>query len=270
MNRYRNAFVFLILAVVSLNFTSAQTNDNNPFETDFTKEAMLFGTGAVAGFTALAMLFSIDPLNETELSSFDPLDVNEFDRIAIGKLDDDHLGDALLWGSYLLPLTFLADEQARSDFGDLALMYGEVLLLNASINGIVKGLTKRVRPFVYDEQSSFEEKTTVNARLSFYSGHVSISASNSFFTAAVLNEYVTNGTTRALIWSAAVVYPAIVGFERIVNHWHFPTDVIVGYIVGAAIGYLIPLIHKTGNEEINPDVPAENFYNPLIGFKINF
>jgi membrane-associated phospholipid phosphatase len=61
-----------------------------------------------------------------------------------------------------------------------------------------------------------------------------------------------------------------VGFQRIVNHWHFPTDVIVGYIVGAAIGYLIPLIHKAGNEEINPDVPAENFYKPVFGFRINF
>ncbi len=270
MKQYRNALVFLIITLVSFNFSSAQNNDKTPFETDHTKEALLFGTGTVAGLTALAILFSMDPLNETEISSFNPLDVNEFDRIAIGKLDDDHLGDALLWSSYLLPLTFLADEQACNNFGDLSLMYGEVLLLNASINGIVKGLTKRVRPFVYNEKSVFEEKTTVNARLSFYSGHVSISASNSFFTAAVLNEYVTNSTARALIWSGAVVYPAIVGFERIVNHWHFPTDVIVGYIVGAAIGYLIPLIHKAGNEEMNPDIPEENFYKPVIGFRINF
>lgn len=265
-----HSIIFLCISFFSYFGVVPAQDSNSPFKLDSGKDAALIGAGTAAGITALAILLSMDPLQEAELQLLNPLDVNELDRSAIGKLYDDHLGDALLWGSYLLPLTFLADEQAGNDFGELAVMYGEVLLINASLNGIVKGLTKRVRPFVYDQQSPLEERTTVNAKLSFYSGHVSVSASNSFFTAAVLNEYVNDNTTKILIWSAAAIYPAVVCFERVINHWHFPTDVIVGYIIGAAIGYLVPLIHKTDDDKSSLTSPAENFYKPVIGFKLNF
>ena len=123
---------------------------------------------------------------------------------------------------------------------------------------------------LYDDQSPLEYKARVNARRSFYSGHTSISASNSFFTASVLSEYLSDNTAKIFIWSAAALYPAIVGLSRIHNHWHFPTDIIVGYIVGAAIGYLIPRIHRTENDNNTSVNPTEIIHKPLIGFKINF
>jgi membrane-associated phospholipid phosphatase len=172
-----------------------------------------------------------------------------------------------------MPLSFLANDNARKNFGNLAILYGEVLLINASINGIIKRVTKRVRPFAYDKQSPLDEKATVNARLSFYSGHVSIAASNSFFTASVLNEYLNDETTKSLIWTAAFLYPAVVGYSRVNTHQHFPTDVIVGYIVGAAIGYLIPLIHKRDNDDKVDNISKiteGNFHKPLIGIKLRF
>jgi membrane-associated phospholipid phosphatase len=262
-----SAYLFLIF-YLSLNYSFAQKKD--PFELTLTKDAILITSGAAAGVTALSILLNMDQLSIDEINYLDPLNVNEFDRIAIGTAQDDHLGDALLFTSYLMPLTFLANENARNDFGNLAIMYGEVLLINASINGIVKGITKRVRPFVYDKQSPLDEKATVNARLSFYSGHVSIAASNSFFTASVLNEYLDDNTVKTIIWTAAFLYPAIVGYSRINTHWHFPTDVIVGYVVGAAIGYLIPLIHKRDSDVNNEsNIPADNLHKPFIGFKIN-
>jgi len=261
------AYLFVIL-FLSINNSFTQKKD--PFDLTLTKEAILITSGAAAGVTALSILLNMDQLNIDEINSLNPLDVNEFDRSAIGPVLDDHLGDALLFSSYLMPLSFLANENAFNDFGSLAIMYGEVLLINASINGIVKGITKRVRPFAYDKQSPLNEKATVNAKLSFYSGHVSITAANSFFTASVLNEYLDDNTTKTLIWTAAFLYPAIVGFSRINTHWHFPTDVIVGYIVGAAIGYLIPLVHKSDDEiNINSNSPAGYLHKPLIGFKVN-
>ena len=260
------AYLFVIL-FLSNNNSFAQKKD--PFELNLTKETIIITSGAAAGVTALSILLNMDQLKIDEIISLNPLDVNEFDRLAIGPVQDDHLGDAMLFSSYLMPLSFLANDYARKDFGNLVIMYGEVLLINASINGIVKGITKRVRPFAYDRQSPLDEKATVNARLSFYSGHASISAANSFFTASVLNEYLDDNTAKTLIWSAAFLYPAIVSYSRINSHQHFPTDVIVGYIVGAAIGYLIPLIHKRDNDiNNNSDIPAGNLHKPLFGFKV--
>ena len=260
----------VLLTILSFNSSFSQNNNSSPFKIDYGTEALLLGSGAVAGVTALAALLNLDPLTQEQIEELNPDDINSFDRSFIGPYSEDYLGDALQYSTYLLPLTFLTNKDAKNDFGDLALMYGEVLLLNASINGIVKGLSSRTRPYVYDEQSPLEEKTNIDARLSFYSGHTSNTASISFFTAKVFSEYITDNTAKVFIWSAAVLIPAVTGFSRVNTHWHFPTDVIVGYIIGAAIGYLIPLIHKHKNDESDQSNPAENFYKPIVGFQIKF
>jgi membrane-associated phospholipid phosphatase len=124
-------------------------------------------------------------------------------------------------------------------------------MLNQGLNWMAKGLTRRTRPFVYDPESPFEDKTKTNARLSFYSGHTSTAASMTFFTAKVFSDYLSNKTAKALIWTAAAVYPALVGYLRRDSANHFRTDVITGYLVGALIGYGIPLLHKTKNKDLS-------------------
>jgi len=260
----------LILSFLfSFSFSLSQNIEEEPFELNTGKEAAIIGAGTVIGLTALIVVLNNDNLTEDGINSFKPEDVNKFDRIAIGPYQDDVLGDALLYGSYLLPLTFLTYDETREDFGTLALMYGEVFLLNKGINALIKGLTTRNRPYVYDSGCPVEEKYKVNARHSFYSGHTSVSASNSFFTAKVFSEYLTDNTAEVLIWSAAALIPAVTGFSRVNTHNHFPTDVIVGYIVGAAIGYLIPELHKYENNNVTP-APQEFIHKPIIGFQISF
>ncbi len=267
MNIFKALSAILFSILFTINFSFSQNNNSSPFKLDTGTETILLTSGAVLGITALAILLNSDPLTKEQINKLNPDDVNSFDRSFLGVYNEDELGDVLLYSSYLLPLTFLTNSETKKDFGDLSLMYGEVLLLNASINGIVKGLSERIRPFVYDERSPLEEKTTVDAKLSFYSGHTSSTASNTFFTAKVFSEYLTDETTKVLIWSAAALIPAITGVSRVNNHWHFPTDVIVGYIVGAAIGYIIPLIHKIDNDNTDP---SQNIYRPMIGFQIKF
>jgi membrane-associated phospholipid phosphatase len=149
-------------------------------------------------------------------------------------------------------------------------MYGEVVLLNADINGLVKGLATRTRPFVYDDNSPDEEKYKVSATHSFYSGHSSFTASNTFFTARVFTEYLSDNTAKIFIWSAAALIPAVTGFSRVNTHNHFPTDVIVGYIVGAVIGYLVPELHKYESENNDSVAPGEFIHKPILGFQISF
>ncbi len=266
----KTAYLLILSVLLSLNFSFSQNTVEDPFELNTGKEAAIIGAGAVIGLTALIVVLNNDNLTEDGISSCKPEDVNKFDRIAIGPYQDDVLGDALLYGSYLLPLTFLTYDETREDFGTLALMYGEVFLINKGINALVKGLTTRNRPFVYDGKSPVEEKYKVNARHSFYSGHVSVTASNTFFTAKVFSGYLSDNTTKTLIWTAAAIIPAITGFSRTNTHNHFPTDVIVGYIVGAAIGYLIPELHKYENTNDESAAPAQFIHKPMLGFQISF
>jgi len=270
MNYNRSIFLFALSIIFSLNITFSQSSQKSPFELKTGKEAAIIGAGALLSISALLVMNNIDNLSDEKINNISPENVNAFDRIAIGSFSEDNLGDALLYGSFLLPLTFLTYDQTREDFGTLALMYGEVVLLNAGINGLVKGLTTRARPFVYDENSTIEEKYKLDARHSFYSGHTSMSASNSFYTAKVFSEYLANSTMKTLIWTAAAIIPAVTGFSRINTHNHFPTDVIVGYIVGAAIGYLIPELHKYENESNETVVTDQIIHKPIFGFQISF
>ena len=268
MNYFRNTLLINLLIINCLNF--GQADNTRPFNLDFTREAALIGTGVAAGVTAFVILENIEPLTPQEINLLDPADVNGFDRGAIGPFTDDNVGDVLLYGSYLLPLTFLAYEETNRDFLELALMYGEVLLIQGSINGIVKGTVLRTRPYVYDKNSPLDETTNTKARVSFFSGHTSITSAVTFFTAKVFTEYIENNTTKIIIWSAAALIPAVTAVSRVNTHWHFPTDVIVGYAFGALVGYFIPELHKNRISENFSIQPSFNFDKPMLSVLIKF
>ena len=85
----------------------------------------------------------------------------------------------------------------------------------------------------------------MNAKLSFYSGHTSTAAAMSFFVAKVFSDYLPNADVKFVIWTSAVVYPALTGLLRQDSGSHFPTDILIGYVTGALIGYFIPVLHKS-------------------------
>ena len=250
----------------------AQNIPDEPFNVDTDKEIIISAIGAAIATGAIIAMANTKPLSFTEISSLSPLQVNKFDRVAIGPYESDFLGDFLLYSSFAFPLTFLAYDKTQEDFGTISLMYGEAVLLNASINGLVKALTLRDRPYVYDENSLLEPKLEKEARWSFYSGHTSFTAVNTFYTAKVYSAYVSDQSTKTILWIAAAVIPAVTGFSRVNTHNHFPTDVIVGYIAGAAIGYLIPELHKNQNDNSGSvtSAPAEFKHQPIFGFQFTF
>ena len=272
MKFFRTIPVTALLIIFCCNLSFSQNVTDEPFDVDTDKEAVIIGTAAAIGVAAIIVMTNTDPLNLNQINRLNSQDVNKFDRIAIGPFESDVPGDVLMYSSFIFPLTFLAYDKTREDFGAVSLMYGEAVLLNASLNGLIKALTLRDRPFVYDKNSLLEPKLDVDARYSFYSGHTSMTSVNTFFTARVYSAYITNETTKTLLWTAAALIPAITGYSRINTHNHFPTDVIVGYIVGAAIGYLIPEIHKNENSGTSNDTaaPQEFIHRPVFGFQFNF
>jgi membrane-associated phospholipid phosphatase len=267
---HRTALLLLALAFLSSPNNKAQNEDYSPFKLDITREAVIYGAGTVAGITALALLSKLPPLTIDEVKTLDPADVNSFDRSAIGPKREENAGDFLLFASYALPLSFLAFEDTRNDFPELLLMYGEVLLVTGALNGIVKGIVKRTRPYTYSDETPIEKRTTSEARVSFYSGHTAVTAAITFFTANVFTTYISDKTTQILIWSAAALYPAVTGYLRVDSANHFPTDVIVGYIVGAGIGFLIPELHNVSKESGLSLYPMKTYDGGSLGLTLRF
>jgi membrane-associated phospholipid phosphatase len=73
-------------------------------------------------------------------------------------------------------------------------------------------------------------------------------AANCFFVARVFQEYLASRTLKVLIWTGAALYPALTGFLRRDSGHHWRTDVMIGYVVGGLIGYLVPQLHLTGKD----------------------
>ena len=71
-----------------------------------------------------------------------------------------------------------------------------------------------------------------------------MTAANTFFAAKVFSDYYPDSKWKPVVWTAAATIPAITGYLRVKGGRHFTTDVITGYAVGAAVGYLVPHFHK--------------------------
>ena len=63
------------------------------------------------------------------------------------------------------------------------------------------------------------------------------------------------------IWAFAASIPAVTGYLRIRGGKHFPTDTIVGYLVGGLVGIGIPALHRPGKNKIAKRVKIQ----PTLG-----
>jgi membrane-associated phospholipid phosphatase len=243
-------------------------NSVSPYDLDLERELFLLGGGVLLNITGAIIVDNISPLTLQEINELDVNDINSFDKNAIKPYRESLNGDYLLYVSFLLPLTFLANDNTRRDWQMLGVMWLEVMAIQSGINLLTKSLAKRTRPYVYDPNTLLEKKQTVNARLSFYSGHTSTTAATTFYIARVFSDYLSNKTVKTLIWIGAAIYPALTGYLRRDTGNHFRTDVITGYLIGAAIGYFIPEIHLR-NEALTVSI-YKNFYNESVNISLNY
>lgn len=183
-----------------------------------------------------------------EIEALDPQDISRFDRVSTRNWSiSAHKGsNVLLFSSYGLPFTLLANSNLRTsgNVGSIGLLTFQTVALNSAITGLTKELVKRKRPLLYNPQCPLDKKQRPNATSSFISGHTSNVAALSFMTAQIHSDLNPNSNANPYLWATAAFLPALTGYLRVKAGRHFPTDVIAGYIVGAAIGILVPKLHK--------------------------
>lgn len=115
----------------------------------------------------------------------------------------------------------------------LGIRIGLLLMISASINTIFKIILHQPRPYWYDlrveglgEESSF----------GLPSGHAQ--------NAVVVWGGIAAWIRRPWAWVAAVLLIVLIGFSRIYLGVHFPTDVLVGWLIGAVILIVYLLLEK--------------------------
>lgn len=199
-----------------------------------------------------------DPITLAEITALDRWSVNGLDRGATQNWSpawqdrSDWFNYTLIGAAGLLCVAPHGVDGRLSETVTLGTIFAETLSLVVGATYITKALAGRARPYAYNTSLTPDERYAIagpddpKVRFSFFSGHTA----TSFAAATLLSTLYTDlhgpSTTSRIVWGASLSLASLTGYARIQGGVHFPTDVFVGAAVGAAIGYLVPALHRTG------------------------
>ena len=89
------------------------------------------------------------------------------------------------------------------------------------------------------------------------------------FLSTTFANYNPDSSLKPYVWGTSLLFAATVGYLRFAAGMHYPTDILTGALVGSAIGYLIPLLHKkddAGSSQVPAKISANNLFAISIGF----
>jgi membrane-associated phospholipid phosphatase len=228
-----------------------------PFPYELTKkDGFIAPIGMASGMLGLYLSSKVDPLSMAEINALDRHDVNGLDRGATHNWSprwsnrSDKPRNILLASSVLVATGPFVLRGEWSNARTMATLFLEAASLTTAATYIVKGLAGRVRPYAYNTSLTPEERLAAvgpddpSGRQSFISGHAS-----SAFTAATLLSTIYGdlyGPTPAskIIWVSSLSLASLTAYGRVKAGVHFPTDVLAAALVGTAVGYLVPAIHR--------------------------
>ncbi|MEM7373709.1 MAG: phosphatase PAP2 family protein [Bacteroidota bacterium] len=245
--RHCRGWLFLVLWIGSL--FQIQAQEESPYQIHRSLDISLGASALTLATTSYLLSLQVDPLTSSQLASLSPTDIPGFDRSATNTWRPGiaKASDVLLIGGMLSPGLFIFSRRIRSDIGVQLLMGAETYFSTFALTQTTKLAVLRNRPLTYistNDPELLAIQMKPSSRFSFFSGHTSMAATMCWYTASVYDQYFPRSSARPLVWAAAASVPAVVGWMRVRSGKHFATDVIVGYLVGAGIGWLIPRLHR--------------------------
>ena len=199
------------------------------------------------------------PLSNSQIANLNKNDIWKIDRRAVEQQysaeyhkDIRTRSDWIRNMSVFLPSLLYFDKNIRKDLLNVVFLYLETQAINSGLyafGGVA--FVNRIRPYVYYAEEN-DIPVGPGAQDSFFSGHVSTTATASFFLAKVYIDYHPDIKHKKwLLYAGAVIPPTFVGYYRYKALRHFPSDILIGTIIGAVTGILVPSLHKIkfGNKQ---------------------
>jgi membrane-associated phospholipid phosphatase len=226
-------------------------NAQSPYVLKTGRELTWLGVGAVSLGASQVIQKSVDPLIPAQIAALNRADINSFDRKATFhySASADKLSTVTLLGTGgVLGVLTLATKPMRQDIKTVAVMYVESALLVNGINGIVKGLSQRTRPFVYNVDAPMADKLDRDARESFFSGHASNAFATAVFTGEVFRHYFPQSKLKPFVWVGSLGLATVTAVLRYEAGKHYPSDLLAGAAFGSLVGWGIPKLHEVKNK----------------------
>ena len=183
-----------------------------------------------------------------------------WDRPIAGRYNEnaDKVSD---WAAVLgaAPLGFGAWSWYRGcatgrDFATFSLMFAQALALQNGLNLLVRSMQLWPRPYIYATDGEGLEKAESakgEAYGSFFSGHASAAFTVAVFTGEWFSEVYPNSRYKGIVWASSLSAAGLVGALRIAAGKHYPTDVIVGALVGTGVSLSVIGLHKKSGDRVS-------------------
>lgn len=227
---------------------ATQTYSGSPYHTSFKKDAPVIVVGLGLTYLGNNLIKNKKPLDPSALATKIRENVPFFDRGNVGYYnpDIDKASYIPFLASFAMPLAMIVINKNESrNASQILVMYVESLSITSALFTMTDGLLNRSRPLVYGTLAPTSERVNKNNQRSFFAGHTAATASATFYAAKVFQDLNPDSKAKPYVWAIAAAVPAVVGYMRYKSGFHFLSDNLVGYAIGAASGILIPKWHKT-------------------------
>jgi membrane-associated phospholipid phosphatase len=172
------------------------------------------------------------------------------------------ISDVSLALTLAAPAVYLSSTSLTDDESTRLSLYTETLAVDLALVQLAKYAVQRPRPYTYGRSAAaraYAKAEGDDAYRSFYSSHAAMG-----FGAAVAGAYLfgaghADPHARAAVWGLGLTSAAFTANLRVRAGKHFYSDVLVGAIVGSAIGYAVPALH------VSPRSPGAPAYSPNGG-----
>ncbi len=230
----------------------------------FTLDPVADGALTLTGFGFAGLLGLV--LNTGEIRASEPSipksSLLSFDQTAVSQTIDPNAGTYSSIGLYSA-VGFAVLDPVMSGFRDGwdaavvdGFMYAESGSLALTLTDITKIAVRRPRPIDYQAcplvnggpNPSNYCVTSTDLGLSFFSGHASTVAAIGATATYIAFVRAPHSPRPWITLGVATALTAFVSYERVRAGEHFPTDVIAGSLAGAAVGVLVPHLHRHTQE----------------------
>jgi membrane-associated phospholipid phosphatase len=265
MNNNRLKFIMLILFSISLVkqvYPQFYEKDTlfHPYHVNYWVTGSIIAGGLTLESIGVAWITNKSQISTGEIQNLDRHDISPIDSWALNfdpskRSEYEKLSNQLQTVLVFLPFVTLLDPVIRKDWMDILLIYLQTQAITNNFylySPFGATFQNRFRPVVYYDAVDIGKRTEPNNRNSLYSGHVAAAAEASFFTAKIFCDYHPElGMNKYLVYAAAAVPPLFMSYFRLRALAHFPTDIMVGFGVGALCGILVPEFHRIDNGKMS-------------------
>lgn len=234
-----------------------------PFILDVARDVPLVTAGCAAAGVSV-YLNTVKPVpGRWETMTLKKSGLNPLDRAAVGNnlAASRTASDVLAITAAVAPLGICVSYLAKKENMNaltVFTMYAEAMIINIGVNGLIKGLVDRKRPFLYQPYIFHRKPRNRDSAMSFYSQHTSVAFCSMTFLIKVLFDTGDSWYNHVFL-AAGLSVSGITAYLRFAAGLHFPTDLIAGAAIGSLIGYIVPLIHTFRSGNISLSLQAGEF-----------